>query len=135
MSGAKHFRDGTSPEHPHGAGVETSHTFRDRCEDITSILGHLSSQAAKLIDSHEVFDESVHNQSTALREAGNIRANDRIKVGIVGASEMGKSSTLNALIHQKDLCKTVRSLSSFAFCVANTTRTPALKGARAPLAR
>lgn len=108
MSGLKHLLDGTVSVHPKDVGVENSQTFKDRCEDITTILEFLANRAAKLIDNHEIFDEDIQSQLAALRESARIRGNERVKIGIVGASEMGKSSTLNALIHQRDLCKTVR---------------------------
>ncbi|KAG8626028.1 hypothetical protein KVT40_006429 [Elsinoe batatas] len=106
MSSHRRMHDGSQPIHPKDVGVEASNDFRDRAEDITSILTNFTENATKVISGNDVFGESLHAQLEALRQSGQIRSGDRVKIGLVGASEMGKSSTVNALIHSRELCKT-----------------------------
>ncbi|PNS14473.1 hypothetical protein CAC42_3759 [Sphaceloma murrayae] len=102
-------------EHPQGqtaGATDTQSDFQKHCTAFTDAMDRLSKLSRSLISSSEFFEDNLKSAQTRLEEHGNTFSAERQKIGLVGASGMGKSSTFNAIIHEKGLSKTSASLEA-----------------------
>lgn len=86
--------------------------FKEQCSIFTSAVDKLIQRATALIDNSDFFDSGLQESLRRVRRSGDMQSAKRHKIGLLGASGVGKSSLFNAIIHQKDLSKTVSDNSA-----------------------